>query len=86
MNLTEIMKKRKSVRRYSGDAIPPETLDKSLFAGTLAPTSRNLKPCQFHLIQGLTNYVKHDIIKVKSIYIYDNICLGFRKRLPFVKQ
>ncbi len=38
------------------------------------------------LIQGLTNYVKHDIIKAKSIYIYYNICFGFRKRLTFVKQ
>ena len=51
MELTEVMKKRKSVRRYSGETIPQEKLDKVLFAGTLAPTSRNLKPCQFHLIR-----------------------------------
>ena len=51
MELTEVMKKRKSVRRYSGEAIPQEKLDKVLLAGTLAPTSRNLKPCQFHLIR-----------------------------------
>ena len=51
MNLTEIMKKRKSIRSYSGEPIPEEKLEQILLAGTLAPTSRNLKPFQFHLIR-----------------------------------
>ena len=51
MNLTELMKKRKSIRSYSGESIPEEKLEQILLTGTLAPTSRNLKPCQFHLIR-----------------------------------
>ena len=44
MELTDIILKRRSVRKYKDEAIPEETLKKILQAGLLAPTSRNLKP------------------------------------------
>lgn len=51
MGLTDIILKRRSVRKYAGEAIPDQTLEKILQAGLLAPTSRNLKPCEFWLVR-----------------------------------
>lgn len=42
---------RRSVRKYKNEAIPREKLDKILQAGLLAPTSRNLKPCEFVVVK-----------------------------------
>ena len=51
MDLTEIILKRRSVRKYKDEAVPEETLQKILQAGLLAPTSRNLKPCIFYAVK-----------------------------------
>ena len=51
MELLDIMLKRRSVRKYTNEEIPQEKLEKILQAGLLAPTSRNLKPCEFHVIR-----------------------------------
>ena len=44
MNLVDILKKRKSIRKYTDEQIPQETLDKVIEAGKLAPSGRNKKP------------------------------------------
>jgi len=51
MGLTEIMLRRRSIRKYTGEEIPAETLDRILEAGLLAPASRNLKPCEFYVVR-----------------------------------
>ena len=51
MDLLDVMLKRRSVRKYSDDEIPNEKMNKILQAGLLAPTSRNLKPCNFLIIE-----------------------------------
>ncbi|MBR1382713.1 MAG: nitroreductase family protein, partial [Ruminococcus sp.] len=51
MTLIDTILKRRSVRRYTNDAIPEEKLNKILQAGLLAPTSRNLKPCEFYVVK-----------------------------------
>lgn len=51
MHLTEILLNRRSVRRYTDEPIPEETLREILTAGLLAPTSRNLKPCSFTVVR-----------------------------------
>ena len=51
MEFQALIQKRKSVRRYADKPIPQDILDYILQAGDLAPTSRNLRPCTFHLIQ-----------------------------------
>ena len=51
MEFQALIQKRKSVRRYADKPIPQDMLDYILQAGGLAPTSRNLRPCTFHLIQ-----------------------------------
>ncbi len=44
MDLLNILKKRKSIRKYTDEQIPQETLDKIIEAGKLAPSGRNKKP------------------------------------------
>ena len=51
MALMDTILKRRSIRRYTGEDIPEETLQKILQAGLLAPTSRNLKPWEFYVVQ-----------------------------------
>ena len=51
MNLIDVMLKRRSVRKYTDEDIPNEKMNKILQAGLLAPTSRNLKPCNFLVIE-----------------------------------
>ena len=41
---------RRSVRRYTGEAIPQDKLDKIIEAGLAAPTSRDFKPCEFYVV------------------------------------
>ena len=50
MDLLDVMLKRRSVRKYTEDEIPNEKMNRILQAGLLAPTSRNLKPCNFLII------------------------------------
>ncbi len=51
MEFQQIIQKRKSIRTYADTPISQEVLDHILKVGALAPTSRNLKPCTFHLVQ-----------------------------------
>lgn len=51
MEFRRIIEKRKSVRSFSGKPVARDTLDYILSAGSLAPTSRNRRPCTFHLIE-----------------------------------
>ena len=51
MSLIDTILKRRSVRTYTDEEIPQETVDKILEAGLLAPTSRNRKPCEFYVVK-----------------------------------
>ncbi len=51
MELLEIMMRRRSVRKYTGERIPEEKLEMILQAGLLAPTGRNLKPWEFIVVR-----------------------------------
>ena len=51
MDLLEVMLKRYSVRKYTGEDIPEEKLEKILQAGLLAPTSRDRRPCEFYPVK-----------------------------------
>ena len=51
MTLQDIMMKRRSVRSYTGEQIPQETLESILKAGLLAPSSRGQKPCVFYAVR-----------------------------------
>ena len=51
MELLEIMKNRRSVRKYTGDPIPEESLTKILQAGLLSPSGHNKKPWEFIVVK-----------------------------------
>ena len=51
MKLVDILLNRRSVRQYTDDTIPEETLNEILQAGLLAPSSRNIKPCEFYVVR-----------------------------------
>ncbi len=51
MELLEMMQKRRSVRNYTGEAIPEEKLNQILQAGLLSPTGRGIRPWEFILIR-----------------------------------
>lgn len=50
MDFTDLLLKRRSVREFTDENITKSQLNKILEAGLLAPTSRNLKPCNFLII------------------------------------
>ncbi len=51
MELMDVILKRRSIRKYTGEDVPEETLQQILQAGLLAPTSRNLKPWEFYVVR-----------------------------------
>ncbi len=51
MNLIEIMRNRRSVRNYTGEAIPEEKLTMIIQAGLLSPTGKNSKPWEFIVVR-----------------------------------
>ena len=51
MELIEIMRHRRSIRKYADEAVPEEKLEKILQAGLLAPTSMGKRPWEFYVIK-----------------------------------
>ena len=51
MDLLEMLKHRRSVRDYTGEAIPKEHLDRILAAGLLSPSGRSRKPWELVVVQ-----------------------------------
>ena len=51
MNLLEILKKRKSIRKYTDEQIPEETITQIIEAGKLAPSGRNKKPVNLIVVR-----------------------------------
>lgn len=51
MELIQIMKNRRSVRKYTGGKIPEDKLNLILQAGLLAPSSKNIRPVEFVVVE-----------------------------------
>ena len=49
--MIEKLQKRRSIRKYTGEDVPEEKLRRILSAGLLSPTSKNLHPWEFLVIQ-----------------------------------
>ncbi len=47
----EVLKNRRSIRRFKEDKIDKETVEQILKAGLLAPSSKNKKPVEFIVVQ-----------------------------------
>ncbi len=50
MDFYEVIKKRRSVRKYRPDPIPAEVLNRILEAGRIAPSAKNLQPWHFIVV------------------------------------
>lgn len=51
MELFEALEHRRSVRKYTGQPIPQEKIDRIVDAGLLAPSSRNHRPLDFVVVK-----------------------------------
>lgn len=51
MELLQVMKNRRSIRKYTDDKIPAEKLNQILRAGLLAPSSKNIRPVEFIVVE-----------------------------------
>ena len=51
MELLEVLEKRRSIRQYTGEAIPDEKLQKILAAGLLSPSSRGIRPWELIVVR-----------------------------------
>jgi len=50
MELLQIMKNRRSIRKYTGDKIPADQLNLILQAGFLAPSRKKMRPGELIVI------------------------------------
>ncbi len=51
--LYRIIQERRSIRRFDGSAIPPETIQRVLEAATMAPSAHNRQPWRFVILTAL---------------------------------
>lgn len=51
MELFDVMLKRRSIRKYTGESVPEEKLNKILQAGLLAFSSRNFDPWEYIVVK-----------------------------------
>lgn len=56
----DLAKKRYSVRKYSGEQVPQEMLDRIIEAGMVAPTAKNLQPVRIYVIRSAEGLAKVD--------------------------
>ena len=54
MDLLQIMRNRRSIREYTADKIPSDKLNMILQAGLLAPSSKNIRPVEFIVVEDTT--------------------------------
>jgi nitroreductase len=51
MSVLEVIQKRRSLRKYKGDSIPEDVLQRVLEAVRLAPSGKNYQPWKFIIVQ-----------------------------------
>lgn len=51
MELLDVMLERRSTRKFNGEPVTKDELDKVLTSALLAPTSMNRKPCDFMVVE-----------------------------------
>lgn len=64
MDLLRIMKNRRSIRDYAGEQVPRDQLDLILRAGLLAPSSKNIRPVEFIVVED--KEILNELSKSKS--------------------
>ena len=51
MDTIECLKKRRSIRNYTGKEISKEIIEEIVYCGCLAATANNIQPCEFIIIK-----------------------------------
>lgn len=58
MELLKIMKNRRSIRKYTDEKIPSDKLNMIVQAGLLAPSSNNVRPVEFVVVEDMETLKK----------------------------
>ena len=58
VDLLQLLMARRSIRKYTGEGIPQDTLERILQAGLLAASGKNRKPWEFIVVQDRDTLVK----------------------------
>ena len=53
MEFFEVVKARRSIRKYTNDAVPEEVMEKAIDAALLAPNSSNMQTWGFYWVRNL---------------------------------
>ena len=72
MELLELLQKRRSIRKYTGEDIARDKLEKVLQAGLLAPSSRAIYPVEFVVVRDKDKLGKLSQCKVGSAELLKN--------------
>lgn len=51
MNFIDIVKKRRSIRKFDRKEVPKEVLEQVLYHGSLAPSGKNRQPWRFVVVK-----------------------------------
>ena len=63
MEFEDLILKRRSIRKFNGDEVTKNQLNKILEAGLLAPTAMNRKPCNFLIVSNKDTLVELSEVK-----------------------
>ncbi|MBR5488837.1 MAG: nitroreductase family protein, partial [Firmicutes bacterium] len=58
MELLELMRRRRSVRHYTGEAVPEDKLKMVLQAGLLSPSGKGARPWEFIVVRNKETLAK----------------------------
>lgn len=90
MDFFEVVKRRRSVRKYTGEPVPLEDVKKMIEIATLAPSAHNTKPWRFvvvynkETIEKLVNSVHKWMDEViKSPAVPDDLKESYEKFRPY---
>lgn len=73
--MLELIKSRRSIRRYQDKAVEQEKLDAILKSALMAPSSRGRRPWEFIVV--------NDREKIKSFRFAEGLLPGFWQMLPW---
>jgi nitroreductase len=83
-SLLELLKNRRSIRRYKSDRIPDEYVDRIIEAARLAPSGFNTQPWEFVIIK--KKELKDEIAKLVRDYRSSHYPLMEKRREPWQKD
>jgi len=70
--LLQLLKKRRSIRKYTGEKVPEEKIFEIIKAALLAPTSKNSKPCEFIIVKDKNLLSKLSLAKPGAAFLKDS--------------